>query len=74
MEPTRPTGYARLAVPEHILRLPTKIHVHYGQIAPVASTSLQTAQTLRTVYAHLAALEHIPLTQMHSFAPLGQLA
>ena len=45
-----------------------------GPIAPPASTSPRTAQAWRTVYAHLAALENIPLTQMHSPAPLGPIA
>ena len=71
MEAIPPTVYARLAVPEHILQVLTKIHARHGQIVPSASTSLPTAQAAPTVAVHLATLENIPLTQMHSLALRG---
>ena len=74
MEPISPTVYARLAVPEHILRLPTKIHAPLGQIAPPAITSLRTAQAALTVCAAVVRLEIIPLPPTHSPALIGQLA
>ena len=45
-----------------------------GPIAPAATASLRTAQVPRIVYAHPAALEHIPPPPMHSLAPLGPIA
>ena len=74
MEPISPTVYARLAVPEHTPRLPTKVRAPLGQIAPPAITSPQTAQALRTVYAAAALPASIPSLPTHSLAPLGQLA
>jgi hypothetical protein len=74
MGPISPTGYAHLAVLEHILRVPTKIHVHDGRIVPSASTSLPTAQAAPTAPAAAAQPEHIPPLPTHSLAPLGQLA
>ena len=74
MEPISLTEYARLAIPEHILRVPTKIHVLHGQIAPPASTYLPTAQAARTVFAAAAQPGRIPPLSTLSLAPLGQLA
>ena len=56
MEPIPPTGYARLAVLEHIPRVSTKIHAHHGQIAALVSTLLRTAQAAPIVYAPLGQL------------------
>ena len=74
MPPISPTGCAHLAVPEHILRVPTKIHVHHGQIAAPASTSLQTAQAAPTVFAAVVRLENILRMLTKVRAPRGQLA
>ena len=74
MPPISPTGCAHLAVPEHILRVPTKIHVHHGQIAAPAITSLRTAQAALTVPVHLAVQENIPPPPTLSLAPHGPIA
>ena len=52
----------------------TSTNANRGPIAPPASTSLRTAQVPLTVYAHPAALEHIPPAPTHSPAPLGPIA
>ena len=74
MEPTPPTVYVHLAVLRHFLRVPTKVHVRHGKLAPPAITFLRTAQALRTVFAAAVRLENIlrMLTKVH--APRGQLA
>ena len=74
MPPISPTGCAHLAVLEHIPRLPTKIHAPLGRIAAPAIASLPTEPITPTVYAAAALSGSIPLTQMHSLAPRGQLA
>ena len=74
MPPISPTGYARLAVPGHILRVPTKIHVHRGQIAPPDSTSLQTERVPRIVFAVVVRLENILRMLTKVRAPLGPIA
>ena len=64
-----PTQYAQSA--QMLMKV---CYVHHGQIAPAVSTSLQTAQAARTVYAHLAVPEHIPLPPTLSLALRGPVA
>ncbi len=70
MEPTPPTGCARLAVPEHIPRVPTKIHV----FAPAARTSLSTERAPRIAFAAVVRLEYILRMLTNVPAPCGPLA
>ena len=74
MEPIPPTGYARLAVLEHIPLVSTKIHAHHGQIAALVSTLLRTAQAAQTVFVAVVRLENILRMLTKVRAPLGPIA
>ena len=66
--------YARLAAPENIPRLPTKIHAPLGRIAAPAIASLPTEPIHLTVPAYLAVQENIPPPPTLSLAPHGPIA